>query len=313
MLSLQTEKIFDKDERKAFFSRIIHRIFYDDWLVKVFALIITLALWFGVTGLRAPITTRLGNVPLKTRVSNELEITNSPTAEVDLVVTGDKHKIEQINAENLIVSFDLTDAQPGDRVVQLTPENVSVELPTGVRLEEIQPNKIAVKLEPVAERDIAVKPATEGSVADGFEIYNVLVSPPKARVRGAESLVRSLDSISTEPIDLTNRSTDFTVQQVPLSLNNSKVTLIDAVVDVIFKIGEKRIEKPFVIPVKTDKGNKTATVILYGARSILDNLAKEDIRVEVIKNQAGEDSVEVALPPDIQNKIEIRSKKIYGL
>ena len=96
----------------------MRRVFYDDWIIKVFALIITFSLWFGVTGLRAPITTRLSSVTLKPRISNDLEITNAPTAEVDLVITGDKHKIEQINPESLIVSFDLTDAQPGDRVVQ---------------------------------------------------------------------------------------------------------------------------------------------------------------------------------------------------
>ena len=92
-----------------------------------------------------------------------------------------------------------------------------------------------------------------------------------------------------------------------------KVTLIDTVVDVVFKIGEKRIEKPFVVQAETEKGNKTATIILYGARSLLDNLTKEDVKVAVVKTETGEDSIQVILPPDIQNKVEIRSSKIYGL
>ena len=36
-------------------------------------------------------------------------------------------------------------------------------------------------------------------------------------------------------------------------------------------------------------------------------------RVEMIKNEAGEDSIKVTLPPDVQARVEIRSKKIYGL
>ena len=95
-------------------------------------------------------------------------------------------------------------------------------MPTGVKLDEIQPNKIAVKLENVAERDIAVKPETEGRLADGFEIYNLAALPPKVRVRGPVSFVSALESISTEPIDLANHTTDFTVRQVPLNLSNAE-------------------------------------------------------------------------------------------
>ena len=118
------------------------------------ALVITFALWLGVTGLRAPTTARLKNVTLNLRVSNSIEVTNSPVQEVDLVVTGDKHKIDQINPRDLVASLDLTEVQAGDRTVQITPENVNVELPTGVKLEEVQPNKIAIKLEAVMEREI---------------------------------------------------------------------------------------------------------------------------------------------------------------
>ncbi|MGI8883104.1 MAG: hypothetical protein ACR2IA_02545, partial [Pyrinomonadaceae bacterium] len=92
------------EPRQRFFKRLFRKIFIEDWLMKLFALVITLALWLGVSGLRAPITTRLNNIVLQPRISNELEITNSPVTEVALVVTGDSRKIDQIRRENLIVS-----------------------------------------------------------------------------------------------------------------------------------------------------------------------------------------------------------------
>lgn len=310
MFSFHTENLLEKEQRQIFLRRLVRRVFYDDWLIKVFALLITLALWFGVTGLRAPITTRLNNVTLKSRVSNDLEITNTPVSEVDLVITGDKRKIDQINSENLVVSFDLTDAQAGEQLVQLTPENVNVELPTGVRLEELQPNKIAVKLENVLEREVPVKPEIEGSVAEGFEIYSVVPLPQRVRVRGPESFVRSLDSVSTEDISVENQQADFNIQQVALEVVNPKITLLDAVADVVVKIGERRIERLFIVPVESESGGKSATVVLYGARSLLNNLRQENLSVQMLRNESGSESLQLVLPAEIQGQVEIRKLKI---
>ena len=305
-----TEKIFQKEERQIFISRLFRRVFLEDWLMKLVALAITLGLWLGVTGLHAPITTRLNNVELRLRVSNDIEITNSPVQEVTLVITGDKRKIDQIKQSDLVVSLDLADAQTGDRIVQISPDNVNVELPTGVRLEEIQPNKIAVKIEKVEEREITVKAETEGNLEEGFEIYSTTVAPQKVRIRAPESYIKSLDFVSTEKINIENRREDFTEKQVALNVVNPKATLLDAAVDVSFKIGEKRTEKLFAIPVKADNKIKVATVVLYGARSILESIKPENLQVEILKNDAGEDVSQLTVPLEIQGKVEIRKLQI---
>ncbi len=310
-MSLPTKKNFDKQTLQSIVRRLFRRIFLEDWLIKAVALLITFGLWLGVTGLRAPITVRLPSVPLTVRFSNETEVTNSPVQEVDLVITGDKRKIDQINKNDLVVLLDLTNVPAGDRTVLLTPENVNIELPTGVKLEEIQPNKIAVKLETVAEREIPVKAETEGSVAENFEIYSQTVLPQNVRVRGPKSFVVSLDSVSTEKINLDNRETNFTARQVEINLVNPKVTLLDTVVDVFFKIGEKRTEKTFLVRVKGE--NKTANVVLYGARSVLDALNAENLQVEIQKNEAGENAPQLILPSEFQDNVEVRKLKINGI
>ncbi|MCA1625489.1 MAG: hypothetical protein LC768_11885 [Acidobacteria bacterium] len=310
MFSFPTEKFFQKEERQFFIRRLFRRVFLEDWLIKAIALVITLALWLGVTGLHPPMTARLKNVALNLRVSNDVEITNSPESEVDIVVTGDKRKIDQINPRDLVASLDLTDVPTGDRRVQITQENFNVELPTGIRLEEVQPPEIAVKLESVAEREVAVKAETEGNVADGFEIYNQTILPQKVRVRGPESFIKSLDFVSTEKINLENQKQDFTARQVPINIVNPKATVLDTVVDVAFKIGEKRIERVFIVPVRTAAGSNTATVVLYGGRTILDSVKSENLEVKVLKNDMGEDSPHLILPAGIQEKVEIKRLKI---
>jgi len=305
-MSFKTDKIFSNDVRQFSLRRLLRRVFLDDWLIKAIALFITVTLWLGVTGLHAPTTARLRSVPLSLRVSNDIEVTNSPVQEVDLVITGDKRKIDLLNQRDLVVSLDLTDVPAGERSVQMTAENVNIELPTGVKLEEIQPGKIAVKLEAVEEREITVQAITEGAIADGFEIYNKTVLPAKVRVRGPESFVKSLDSVSTEKINLENRQENFIVRQVALNVVNPKVTVLDTAVDVSFKVGEKRVERMFNVPVSTEAGNKSATIVLYGGRSVLETLKAENLQVVI----AGDASPNLILPVEVSGQVEIRKLKI---
>src|SRR6476620_6278672 len=149
-------------------KQIARKIFLEDWVMKLIALLITLALWLGVTGLSTPTTKRF-TVPLNFNLSNNADITNEPIQEVDIVLSGDKRKIEQINRAELMATVDLTDLAAGDRVLSLTPETVSVQRPLGVKLDEIQPSRIAVRLETVEEKDVEVKAATTGEPASGFE------------------------------------------------------------------------------------------------------------------------------------------------
>jgi YbbR domain-containing protein len=309
-MPFSTEKIFSNEDRQFSFRQLLRRVFLEDWLIKAIALFITVTLWLGVTGLRAPTTARLRSIPLNLRVANDIEVTNSPVQEVDLVITGDKRRIDQLNPRDLVISLDLSEVQAGERTVQITPENVSVELPTGVRLDEIQPNKIAVKLETVEERDITVKAETEGSIGENYEIYSKTVVPSKVRVRGPESFIKSLDSISTEKVNLENRQEDFTIRQVALNVVNPKVTVLDTAVDIIFKVGEKRAERLFIVPVKSETENKVVSILLYGRRSILESLKTENLQVEIVKNDAGVETPNLILPPEIQGQVEIRKLKI---
>lgn len=307
---IPNEKLPSKEERQIFFSRLFRKIFLDDWLTKLVALLITLALWYGVSGLRAPKTVRLRAVALNLQVSNDVEITNAPVTEVDIVVTGDKRKTEILNSRDLTVLLDLTNIQPGDQMINLTTENVNLQLPSGVKLDEIQPNKIAVKIETVEEREIAVKAETEGNVGENFEIYDENIVPAKVRVRAPSSYIKSLNFVSTEKINIENRTADFAEKQVALSVSNPKATLLDTAVDVFFRIGEKRGEKSFTISVKDEEKTKNVKVTLYGAQSLLQNLDAKKLQVSIVKTEAGSEAAQVSLPDELQGKIQIKEAKI---
>jgi len=288
-------------------KQILKKIFLEDWVMKLVALAITLALWLGVTGLSTPTTQRLTSIPLNLRFSNNIEVTQSPIQEVDLLLTGDKRKLAQINKNDLTVSIDISDVTPGDRVVNLTQETVSVSppLPTGVRLDEVQPGRIPIRIEAVEEKEIAVQAETFGDIPEGYEIYSETISPARVRVRGPANFIRSVNSVSTERIDLSNRVADFTARQVPVSVSNPKAAVLETVVDVTFRIGEKRVERVYSVPLD---GGKRANVVLFGGKSLFENVRTENLHVEV----DGNNEPRVILPPALDGKVEIRSVKLRG-
>ncbi|HEX3102437.1 MAG TPA: hypothetical protein VHQ01_11620, partial [Pyrinomonadaceae bacterium] len=65
-----------REPRKLFFKHIARKIFLEDWALKLTALAITLALWFGVTGLSTP-QDRNFTIPLNLTIANNAEITNT--------------------------------------------------------------------------------------------------------------------------------------------------------------------------------------------------------------------------------------------
>jgi len=294
--------------QKLFFKHILRKAFLEDWPLKLLALVITLTLWFGVTGLSTPTTKRL-TIPLNLNISSNAQVTNAPQQEVDIEISGDKRKVEQINRADLLASIDLTEVQPGDRIIPLTPETVYVALPQGVKLVEVQPSRIAVKLEAVEEKDVEVRADTFGAPAAGFEVYTTSVLPQKIRVRGPASIVSILTYVQTERIDLTGRNNDLFAKQVAVTSPDAKAAVLNTFVDVTFKIGEKRVERLFSIPV-AGTPEVIATFTLYGPRSVISGAKKDSFYVEIVKSDTGVDMPRVVLPTEWSETVEVRDLTI---
>lgn len=294
--------------RKLFAKHILRKIFLEDWALKLLALAITFALWLGVTGLSTPTTKRL-TVPLNLNISSNAQIVNIPQQEVDIEISGDKAKISQINRSELVASVDLTDTPPGDRVVSLSPDNVFVALPQGIKLVEVAPSRIPVNLEAVEEKELEVRAETLGNVANGFEIYASSVLPPKIRVRGPASIMKMLEYVQTDKIKIAGKKEAFTATQVAVTSPNPKVAVLNTVVDVFFRIGEKRIERSFSLTV-SGLPSKTASFVIYGPRTLLAKARAGDFKIEMYLDDNGEVVPRVIVPSELQDLVKIRKLKL---
>jgi hypothetical protein len=122
---------------------------------------------------------------------------------------------------------DVTDRKPGERVIQLTPGHVQMDLPKGVHLEDVEPNSVLLKLEPRIERELVVEPRLEGKPAAAFELKQAIATPSKVRVRGPASHVNALQNAPTETISIEGRRESFDAPQTAIYISDPKVDVLD--------------------------------------------------------------------------------------
>ena len=303
--------------------RWLRDLFLADWGLKLIALLITLGLWFAVTGQRAPATLRLRRVPLFITPSGDMEISNDPIREVDLTVRGSKRALDAIRAGTVTVNFDATNFKPGERLVRLTPRGVTLELPDEINpesvvIERIEPNSVPLRLERSIEREVEVEVPTTGQLADGYELLGAQSFPARVRVRGPESLVNKLDKVMAETVALDGRDSSFAAPQLAIDIPDQRILPVDAAVDVQIKIDEQQAEKrlPGVAVRRAsaagDEGNftslpATVAVTLRGARSLVDKLQAADVAVVLDRGADGALTPRLLLPPEMQGRVKLLS------
>jgi len=287
-----------------FFKHILRKVFLEDWVLKLTALLITFALWYGVS-----VSSKKGTATMVAqlgfRVSDEAVLMNAGVQEVTIRVAGNDQTIDQLFGNEIRITADLTQVQPGDRILQLTPQSVSTNLPAGIKLEDVQPSRIAVKLEAVEQTDLPVQAATTGEPAVGYEVYSTNVNPARVRVSGPQSFVNTLDSVPTGAVDISGAKSDVVARQVPIAVSNPKVTVFNTIADVSVQIGEKRIERTFVIGV----GGKKVTAVLFGPRSLITKAKASDLKADILKAENG-DSAQITLPEPLRSAAEIRKVRV---
>jgi hypothetical protein len=275
------DQISNQNSKIGFIGRLLIALILKDWQLKALALGITVILWAGVTGLRTPATAKLRSVALKLEINSESEVMSAPIEVVDLVVTGDKRKVDLLNPRDVVASLDLTTVQPGERQVQVTPSNISIDLPSGVRLESVEPGIIPVTLERVLEKEVLVKVETTGAVASGFEVYRTQPNPAVVRVKGPESLVRGIESINTVEVSLKDRRTDLNLSQLALEPLGPKIRYGVSSVSLQAVIGEKRVEKTLPVPFTLEGRSRVALVTLLTPPGVSQDLRPDDFEIEV--------------------------------
>ncbi|MGH9835424.1 MAG: CdaR family protein, partial [Blastocatellia bacterium] len=207
--------------------------------------------------------------------------------------------------------------EPGERTAQLKADESS--LPENIKVLQIEPASIRIKLEPTARKRVKVEAQFMGQVEDGYEFYRARLAPDEVEIEGPQSQVNKLGRVMTEAVTLAGRKASFQTSVEVETPHDSLRVKNPSRINLSVEIGEARGLRRFVnIPLQwVDKAPnerpapKTVEVELYGPKSAINALRPDDLRVELKTTglPPGVDSVapQVLLPANADKEIEIRN------
>lgn len=284
--------------------------------LKVLALLITGVLWLSVAS-RPVSQISLNNIPIEFINPSEpnLIVSKQNTATARVYLEGPREALESLRGGQFSVTADLSEVEPGVRVIPLKIE--PNRLPANVSVKEIEPRTIRVTVERAIEKEVPITPRWEGEPPARYEVIDWKIVPSTVKISGAESLIREITEVSTESVRLSDKTGPFNATvAIDIGSPNLSIAKTAGKVMLIVNIGEVQKERvisnlPVVLfgaPARALPLPKFVKVTVRGTRSALDELTPSDISVAV-EYRAGSHTFtpKVTLSPAFAERVVVRS------
>lgn len=216
------------------------RILTDNIGWKLLSLAVAVSLWLVL----ADSTEFATSIPAAVQYRNvppELELNTEPIERLFLKVRGPATRLTPGALGQTALVLDLGNIHaPGEQTFTVGGNNLT--LPTGVTLVRSVPSQVRVRVEKRLTRDVPVEVRFLGPPPVGYRISRQEVVPSIIRVVGPESQVQQLESVQTDPIDLSSKlsTTEF---RVPVFISNPQVRCERDTAIVIVRISLEKLNR----------------------------------------------------------------------
>jgi hypothetical protein len=171
------------------------------WPLKLAALALSVILWVVIAAEET--ATQLVDIQLDLALAPDVALAQ-PLPPIKALVSGTGREMFKLYATPLVIRAAISESGLGSEArhrLAISPSDVQIPRNVRVSVQEIQPHEIELVLDRRAQKTVAVRAVVEpesGYALDG----PIVVAPAVVRVSGARSLLGTLDSVATEPLDL---------------------------------------------------------------------------------------------------------------
>ncbi len=189
------------------------------WILLSIA--ISTGLWIFVTFQRNPdVTNTIGSVQVEVQNPPKGVLVEPAATSVQVKVSAPADVWSELKVDKFRAIVDASRVGPG---VQEVPVEV-ITNDSRVRVEGIDPDKIALRVDPVKTKVVPVQVATQGTVPLGYKSGAVVTAPIEVTLSGPQS---SIDQVTAVVVDLnldgTTRTVDQTFRPIPETASGAKV------------------------------------------------------------------------------------------
>lgn len=172
---------------------------WNNWQYRVLALLLALFCWYLVSG-QEKVETWF-EVPLElVNLPQQMEITSGLVNKLQVRIRGTSNQVRSLNPSHLAYKLDLGKIQAGVNVIPLVPERMTV--PSPVEVVEINPARLELVADTLISKSIPVVFDWGGLPSEDMRIHKVVVTPDRITVTGLSSILETVETISTERINV---------------------------------------------------------------------------------------------------------------
>lgn len=188
----------------------VRNILLRNWSLKVLALAFAFVMWIFVT-----IKTPHEEIPAEVKVvyknpPKDLVLMNEAPQSLLIRVSGSRLALKSLKKRVLYYEFDLKGIRVGNSTFTIIPSKIN-GLPVETQVTSINPSYFTLTYDRKISRTLRVKLITIAEPKKGYRIKSIQVTPKRVEVSGPEKILKTLDEIQTEPVDITDAS--FTIER----------------------------------------------------------------------------------------------------
>ncbi len=286
-----------------------------NWPAKILSLVaaIFLFLFYTVNSLEE----RFFTVPLKLYLSEGFVAAGPYPRSVRVTLRGDSDTIYRILEEDIEVYADFT-RHANEGLYRASIEFIgrgSAETSGPLEI-TVEPRELTLEIEKNQRKSVKVLPTMTGYPEKGFELSQYFITPNTVDVEGPRSHVENLDTVLTETVDLSGRSSDFTFR-ARLNVEDPYITLPGGdSVEFLGIVRETVITKTFteigMVTFDLDPRFKlanppqTGTIQLQGAQLSVGAMGPEDLFLSIDCSRIQAPGVYTVIPrPEVPPGVSI--------
>lgn len=264
---------------------LARRVFVKNFYLKFIALVLSLALYIWVSEDRETVVAE--HTAVQTVVPDGMVLVSDPVTRATVTLRGRWSDIDRFDPDDLDpIRLDLS-PEDTESVISLTPDMVGV--PPNLRVTSLEPNSVYVELERKDQKEVALNPRLVGEPAAAFTVTGTSIEPDTVSLIGPRSRLEEIDSIYTEPIDVSGHTESFEEAVEPrvddglLTAEYDERPIVE--VDIDTEEITATLDGLSVEPVNTSYATSvepaSADVTVRGPKPTVDDLDLDLIRLEI--------------------------------
>ncbi|MFC1672024.1 YbbR-like domain-containing protein [Planctomycetota bacterium] len=276
------------------------RAIVSNWHLKLMSLGLAIMSWFLVTAAGIQ-ELEIEDVPVAVEVPVGVSVWEISRAQLKVKLKGPRVELSAVRSRDLAARC----VVPSDVIVEGETtfdvdckEMMNFSMPVGVRVTEVEPAHIKLKLVPKVSVRMAVDTQFVGKVKDGFEIAGVRIVPARVSVAGPEPLLADMKSVQTLPVNCDGRFESFSEKVI---IENEKsghrLEIAEAVevrVDIAERLGTRVLKNLSINVMRPLGGAREVTVVpdavdvtVKAQKKVLEELIPDQIEPFVRVDKEG--------------------------